>query len=116
MAATISAPEVMSSCLDACQRAHHACLEQSVRLLETVPGARGSALLTALTTCIGITRITAEIILIEAMGHREACELCATACRACADLCNTTAGMEDCEKACLNCAQCCDAAREKLAA
>jgi hypothetical protein len=115
MTASTSTPETMSSCVDACQRCHHACLEHSIRLLEAVSDAQNSKLLSALTTCIGMTRITAEIILIEAVGQGEACELCAAACRACVELC-TTANMEDCKKACLDCADCCDAAREKLAA
>jgi hypothetical protein len=115
MTASTSTPETLSSCLDACQRCHHTCLEHSIQLFKAASDVRDLQLLTALTTCIGMTRITAEIILIEAVGQGEACERCAAACRACVELC-TAADMDDCRKACLDCADCCDAAREKLAA
>ena len=108
--------EAMSRCIDACQQCHHSCLEEAQRLLETVPGASASEVFAALVNCIGIARLTAEMLLTDSGSHQEACELCAKACRTCAELCKAELAMAGCMKACLKCAHCCDAAGDKVAA
>lgn len=99
--------EAMSACVDACQRCHHTCLDASRRLLETTPGAGASKLFVALVSCIGMARLTAEMLLTDSGSHQEACRLCAKACRICAELCQSDASMQGCMEACLECAQYC---------
>jgi hypothetical protein len=100
-------PEAMSGCIDACQKCHHSCLEAAQRLLESQPNISGSKLLSALTHCIGMTRLTAEMLLTDSSAHAEACELCKKACLDCAELCKGNPDLEACMKVCLECAHCC---------
>lgn len=113
---SVNHPEAMSRCIDACQRAHHSCLEAAQRLLETQSSAGGSKLLDALTHCIGMTRLTAEMLLTDSGSHEEACELCAKICRDCAEVFKGDPDMDSCIKACLECAHCCQLAADKAAA
>lgn len=108
--------EAMSRCIDACQRAHHYCLEAAQRLLETQPNVSGSKLLEVLTHCVGVTRLTAEMLLTDSGSHEIACELCAKNCKECAYVCKGAPELEACMKSCLECAQCCDSAGGKVAA
>jgi hypothetical protein len=115
-AAEISYPEAISACVDACQRCHQSCLEEVTRLLETEPGASTSKVFASLVACIGILRVTAEMLLQDSDVHEEAARLCAASCRTCATLCNGIEGMEACMKACIDCAQCCEHAAGRKAA
>jgi hypothetical protein len=109
-------PEAMSRCIDACQRTHHSCLEAAQHLLESHSNAGGSKLLEALTHCIGITRLTAEMLLTNSGSHEEACDLCIKSCRECAELCKGNPDLEACMKSCLDCVHCCQVAADKAAA
>lgn len=108
--------EVISSCIDACQRAHHNCLDAAQRLIETQPTLSGSKLLEGLTHCIGMTRLAAEMMLTNSGSHGAACELCMKVCRDCADLCKGDPELEVCMKSCLECAHCCQLAMDNVGA
>jgi len=111
-----SYPEIMSSCVDSCQRCHQVCLDAAQRMLETPPSAGESNVFTALVTCIGLTRLTAEMALTDSGSHQSACELCAKACKACAELCAGNPALANCVKACLECAHCCLLAADQVGA
>lgn len=104
----------MSTCIDACQRCHHACLEAAQRIAATQ--ALGSKVFDALVQCIGMTRLTAETLLTDQQSHGEICELCAKACKQCAELCKGTPELEACMKSCLECAHCCHLVGDQVAA
>lgn len=108
--------EAMSSCVDACQKCHRACLDAAQHLLEAQPGISGSELFAALSRCIGMTRIAAETVLADTVEHDEACQACAAACLACAGLCQAQPGLGECVKICFECARCCQAAMDSQAA
>jgi hypothetical protein len=108
--------EAMSRSIDACQRTHHSCLEAAQTLMESHPNTGGSKLLQALTHCIGVTRLTAEMLLSNSGSHAQVCGLCITSCRECAELCKGNPDLEACMKSCLECAHVCQIAAERAAA
>lgn len=108
--------EAMSRCIDQCQLTHHSCLAAAQRLLERHWNTSASKLMDGLTHCIGMTRLTAEMLLTDSGAHQEACDLCAKTCRECAEACKGDPELESCMKACLECAHCCQLASDEAAA
>jgi hypothetical protein len=98
----------VTQCIDAALACHKICLGMAMtHCLETGGDHTTPQHFRLMIDCAAICATTADFLLHKSQFHREIAQLCATACRACADDCAKLPGMGDCVRACRSCAEHC---------
>ena len=102
---------LLRQCAQECMNCYASCTACSAHCLELGGAHGGRVHQTLLADCARLCATAADLMLRESNMHEAICGICADACRACEQSCNSLSHgdqmMDDCAKTCHRCAEAC---------